>query len=107
MGLPLYQIKRDQLIISRFKLQGLNLAFSLDQHNILRVCLKIFDWSKMAPFRLSFVTKMLIMRCITPLFAPRLDENVLIFAYNPKFKHPLSLFPKNQKYAKTGLSAQL
>ncbi len=33
---------------------------------------------------------MLIMRCITPLFAPCLDENVLIFACNPKFKHPLS-----------------
>jgi hypothetical protein len=28
------------------------------------------------------------MRCITPFFAPRLAENVLIFAYNPKFKHP-------------------
>jgi hypothetical protein len=33
---------------------------------------------------------MLIMRCITPLFAPRLGENVLIFGYNPKFKHPLN-----------------
>jgi uncharacterized protein (DUF1501 family) len=43
----------------------------------------------MAPFRLFFVTKMLIMRCITPLFAPRLAENWLIFVCNPKFKHPL------------------
>jgi hypothetical protein len=54
-----------------------------------RVWLKIFVWPKMAPFLPSFVTKMLIMRCITPLFAPRLGENVLIFGYNPKFKHPL------------------
>jgi hypothetical protein len=43
----------------------------------------------MAPFRLCFVTKMLIMRCITPLFAPCLGKNVLIFSCNPNFKHPL------------------
>jgi thiol-disulfide isomerase/thioredoxin len=57
-----------------------------------RGCLKIFVWPKMAPFLPFFVTKMLIMRCITPLFAPRLGENVLIFGYNPKFKHPLTVW---------------
>ncbi len=57
----------------------------------------------MAPFRLFFVPKMLIMRCITPLFAPRLAENVLIFDFNPKFKHPLSFDSfsfKNQRMHK-------
>jgi predicted metal-dependent HD superfamily phosphohydrolase len=34
----------------------------------------------MALFHPFFVPKMLIMRCITPLFAPRLGENVLILA---------------------------
>jgi hypothetical protein len=48
----------------------------------------------MAPFRPLFVTKMLIMRCITPLLVPRLDENVLIFGYNPKFKHTLKMSKK-------------
>jgi ATP-binding cassette, subfamily B, bacterial len=52
----------------------------------------------MAPFLPSFVAKMLIMRCITPLFAPRLGENVLIFDFNPKFKHPLkSMSTQNDK----------
>jgi hypothetical protein len=55
----------------------------------VRACLKIFYWSKMAPFRPLFVTKMLIMRCITPLFVPRLGKNVLIFVCNSKFKHAL------------------
>jgi hypothetical protein len=58
---------------------------------ILRVCLKILAWPKMAPFRPCCCPKMLIMRCITPLLAPCLDENVLIFVCNPKFKHPLKV----------------
>jgi hypothetical protein len=71
----------------------------LDREDILpldiqRVCLKIFDWPKMAPFRPGCVTKMLIMRCITPLLVPCLNENVLIFGCNPKFKHPLRVLAK-------------
>jgi hypothetical protein len=54
----------------------------------MRVCLKFFDGTKMAPSLLCCVTKMLIMRCITPLFVPCLGENVLIFVFNPKIKHP-------------------
>ncbi len=65
---------------------------------MIRVCLKIFDWSKMAPFRPCCVAKMLIMRCITPLFAPCLDKNVLIFACNPKFKHPLRRYKNTTGY---------
>jgi hypothetical protein len=55
------------------------------------------DWSKMPPFRPCCVPKMLVMRCITPLLAPCLDKNVLIFACNLEFKHSLYSFWCNLK----------